>query len=47
LTDSTNGDSVSFGQLVIATLTMPNNSIFSASRSATTSYGTGAAGLTL
>ena len=47
LTDSTNGDSISFSQLVIATLTMPNNSTFSASRSATTSYGTGAAGLTL
>jgi Flp pilus assembly protein TadG len=43
-TDITNGDSINFGQLVIASLAMPNNSFFTASRSATTSYGTGSGG---
>ncbi|HEY8679953.1 MAG TPA: pilus assembly protein TadG-related protein [Candidatus Dormibacteraeota bacterium] len=49
LVDATNADSISFGQLVIASISMPNASIFTANRSATTSYGTGAAtiGLTL
>jgi hypothetical protein len=48
-TDATNNDTLSFGQLVIASLAMPNGSNFSASRSATTSYGTvaGTMGLTL
>jgi LysM repeat protein len=40
VTDTTNADTISFGQLVIASLTMPNSSSFTASRSATQSYGT-------
>jgi hypothetical protein len=49
LTDTSNGDTISFGQLVIASLAMPNSSFFTASRSASTSYGTssGTMGLTL
>jgi len=47
LADTTNSDSITFGQLVIASLSLPNASIFTASRSATTSYGTGSASLGL
>jgi Putative Flp pilus-assembly TadE/G-like len=51
MTDTTNSDTVSFGQLVIASYSQTNNTILTATRSATTSYGTGAGsgsiGLTL
>ena len=52
LTLSHASDGGSFGQLVVASLNTPSNSVFTASRSATTSYGTGTAcaggmGLTL
>jgi Putative Flp pilus-assembly TadE/G-like len=49
LTDTKVGDSIGIGQLVAGSLEMANNSTFNASRSATTSYGTGSAsiGLTL
>jgi Flp pilus assembly protein TadG len=44
MTDGTIGDSASFGQLVIASWSQPNNSNFTVSRSATGSYGTGGGG---
>ncbi len=44
LTDTTNSDTLSFGQLVIASISMPIGSNWTVSRSATTSYGTGGGG---
>ncbi len=47
LADTIVGDTISFGQVVAGSLSMLNNSTFNATRSATSSYGTGSTGIKL